>query len=256
MNPWLIATYNVNGIRARQETLLSWLAANKCQVAALQETKVQDSDFPAQPFQENGYALNYAGQKSFNGVALLSLERPDEIISALPGQEGQGARFQAARFADVWVINSYVPQGRAPDNPAFQDKLVFIRTVGEFIKENKFKNLVWLGDINVAPGQLDVYDPVKLKGQVGFHPEEQAALAETMEENGLKDLFREMHPEEQAFTFWDYRAPNGFKRNLGWRIDLMLVSPSMLARCRECWVDKHMRGQDKPSDHAPLLARF
>jgi exodeoxyribonuclease-3 len=115
--------------------------------------------------------------------------------------------------------------------------------------------ILWCGDINVAPGPLDVYDPKRLQGQVGFHPDEWAALARTMSW-GLSDLFRKFHPEEKQFTFWDYRLPKSFARDLGWRIDHMLASQALAANCLNCWVDSEPRGWEKPSDHTPILASF
>lgn len=258
MKNWQVATFNVNGIRARQEVLLRWLQHSNCQVVGIQETKVQNDDFPITPFVEQGYQASFVGQKSFNGVAVLSTEKPDEVRYALPGAEEQGARFIAARFGRIWVINSYIPQGRAADNPAFQDKLAFIRAMGAYIKANSLHkgDMIWLGDINVAPHNPDVHDPVKLKGQMGFHPDEQRELAQVMADCGLKDLFREKNPDAQEFSFWDYRVPNGFKRNLGWRIDHLLVSQSMLECCEKCWIEKSLRGQEKPSDHVPVIASF
>ncbi len=258
MSVWRIGTFNVNGIRARQDILLSWLSQSNCQVLGIQETKVQDSDFPASVYEELGFQVNYVGQKSFNGIALLSKRKPDELIDTLPGQEYLGARFMAARFGKLWVINSYVPQGRAVDDPAFQSKLKFIKAIGDYIRCHALnrQDLLWLGDINVATQDMDVHDPVKLKGQVGFHPDEQAALSEVMQSCGLKDLFREKNPGVRAYSFWDYRVPNGFKRGLGWRIDHMLATSALLERCESCWIEKELRGLPKPSDHAPVMASF
>ena len=254
----LLATYNVNGIRARLSTLLAWLDKDQPDIVALQETKSLDESFPFDAFALAGYQVSCVGQKSFNGVAILSKVQPDETIFALKGQEHLGARFLAARFGHLWILNTYVPQGRAADNPMFQEKLAFLQAMGQYIK-TAFKpldHIIWLGDINVAPHEMDVYDPVKLNGQMGFHPQERALLLQVMQDCQLTDLFRHLNPDEKMYTFWDYRAPNGFKRDLGWRIDHMLVSAPLAAACHKCWVEKQMRGQEKPSDHAPLVALY
>jgi exodeoxyribonuclease-3 len=250
-----VATFNVNGIRARQGLLQAWLEGSGCQVAALQEIKSQEQDFPQQAFSQN-YHIYIAGQKSFNGVALLCRQKPDEVVEKLPAAESWGARFLAARWGDLWIINTYVPQGRDPEHPAFQDKLNFLRAVDEYIKALAAPRLIWLGDINVAPGDLDVHDPVKLKGQVGYHPQEHQVLGRIMAERRLYDLFREKNPGVKEFSFWDYRVPNGFKRNLGWRIDHLLVSAAMRDACLACWIERDLRGAEKPSDHTPVLADF
>jgi exodeoxyribonuclease-3 len=250
-----VATFNVNGVRARQDLLSAWLEGSGCQLAALQEIKSQEQDFPQQVFAKN-YHIYIAGQKSFNGVALLCRQKPDEVVENLPAMESLGARFLAARFGGLWVLNTYVPQGRAPESPAFQDKLNFLHAVGEYIKALAAPQLIWLGDINVAPGDLDVHDPIKLQGQIGFHPLEHQMLSHVMSECRLYDLFREKNPGIKEFSFWDYRVPNGFKRNLGWRIDHLLVTAALREACLACWIERDLRGAEKPSDHTPVLADF
>lgn len=250
-----IATFNVNGIRARLPLLLSWLALHRPHILALQETKVQDQDFPQKQLADLGYHCSYWGQKSYNGVAVLSLTAPDQLRQGLPGFKGDEARFMAGLFDGIWVINSYVPQGRAVDDPAFAVKLDYLTQVKAFVAEY-FKatdHLIWLGDLNVALGPLDVYDPEKMDGQVCYHPQERSKIAAIME-LGLHDLFREMHPETRQYTFWDYRLRAGLSRNLGWRIDHMMVSKSVLTACRQVWVDTEPRKQERPSDHTPVVA--
>ncbi|MDR1396943.1 MAG: exodeoxyribonuclease III [Desulfarculales bacterium] len=254
-----IATFNVNGIRARLAPLLAWLDGEPgIQILALQEIKAREEDFPFPFFEERGFTVSCQGEKSFNGVAIISRIPPDDLVRGLPGREHLGARFIAARFANLWILNSYVPQGRSAADPMFTEKLRFIEAIGDYIQSRHQPGdaLIWLGDINVAPHDIDVYDPVKLKGQVGFHPEEQAALGEVMDKCRLYDLFRTKNPRARQFSFWDYRAPNGFKRDLGWRIDHFLVSKPVLEHCTACWIAKDLRGEDKPSDHVPVLASF
>jgi len=255
---WTLATYNINGIRARLEALVSWLDQLRPDVVALQEIKCEDSNFPSEALARAGYHATVWGQKSYNGVAILSRRQPAQAQRGFDdGQPLEEARLLTARVDGVWVINSYVPQGRDPGHPAFQDKLAFLERMGRHLRERFQPSdpLVWLGDINVAPEPLDVFDPKRLAGQVGFHPAEQQALAQ-VKAWGLTDLYRLHHPQEKQFTFWDYRLPKSFQRNLGWRIDHLLASEPMAEACRSAWVDTGPRGQEKPSDHAPVLASF
>lgn len=253
-----LATFNVNGIRARLGILRDWLAANRPQLVCLQETKVQDADFPAAELEAIGYHSVFFGQKSYNGVALLSLAELGEVQRGLPGLgPDQEARLISGRLGELLVINAYVPQGREVGHPAFTAKLEFLARLRQLLEEccHPDQAVVLAGDLNVAPGPLDVYDPQRLEGQVGFHPDERQAFSRLLEW-GLGDLFRQLNPEKRQFTFWDYRLPKAFARDLGWRIDHLLVSPSLAQACGSCWVDIAPRGLEKPSDHTPLLAEF
>lgn len=255
---WLVATFNCNGIRARMPILLDWLAANSPDVLCLQETKVQDKDFPAGPLEEAGYRAAYWGQKSYNGVAILSRVAPEEVWRGFDdGGEEDQARLVSARFGDRWVVNTYIPQGREVGSEHFAYKLEFFARLGRWFGErfDPRQEVLWCGDLNVAPADLDVHDPDKLRGHVCFHPDEQAALAETMGW-GFSDLFRRHHPDQRQFTFWDYRVPRGFKRDIGWRIDHIMVTAPLAAASVDCWVDPEPRGLVKPSDHTFLVAEF
>ena len=255
---WKLATFNVNGLRARLDNLLAWLAREAPDALCLQEIKCEDASFPLAAMQEAGYQAVFWGQKSYNGVAILSRRAPQQVLKGFAdGQPEPEARLLSALVDGVWVVNSYVPQGRDPGHPAFQEKLAFLERLGRFLQDRFTPSdpVVWLGDINVAPEALDVFDPERLKGQVGFHPVEQEALGRVMAW-GLTDLFRLHHPQERQFTFWDYRLPMSFQRNLGWRIDHLLATEPLALACRAAWVDTAPRGQEKPSDHAPVLAQF
>lgn len=255
---WRLTTFNVNGVRARLEILLPWLAANRPNVVCLQETKVQDADFPAEALRAAGYHVLFHGQKSYNGVAIASLSAPQD--------DGHGfgevwddpqARLIWARIDDVWVINTYAPQGRDPADPAFAYKLEFFERLRQWL-ETRFSpgdRLIWCGDINVAPQDIDLYDPVKLAGQVGCHPAERAAY-EAVVGWGFSDVFRLLHPQQKQFTFWDYRMRGALSRDLGWRIDHILASEALARSCTACQVDMEPRRQPKPSDHTPLTAQF
>jgi exodeoxyribonuclease-3 len=255
---WKMATFNVNGIRARLAAVMDWLQDHQPDVLCLQEIKCQDQDFPGDAFEAIGYVPQIRGQKAFNGVAILSKRPAAELVVAFgDGEPDDAARLIAARLDGVWVVNSYVPQGRDPSHPAFQDKLQYFGRLRKWI-EGRFQPdapLVWTGDLNVAPEAIDVYDPKRLAGQVGFHPAEQEALANVMAW-GLVDLFRKHHFGEKQFTFWDYRLPKSFERNLGWRLDHVMVTEPLARISIDCSVDMTPRGREKPSDHTPVWATF
>jgi exodeoxyribonuclease-3 len=253
---WSLATFNVNGVRARLPLLLAWLREASPEVACLQETKVQDADFPAEAFSELGYRVYFHGQKSFNGVAILCREEPGEVLTGLDDGDEQ-ARVMAVRLERAWVVNLYVPQGREVGHEAWEYKLAFLARVRAWLAERfePRQPLAVVGDMNVAPSDLDVFDPKRMAGKVSCTPQERAAL-EAIQQWGLSDMFRKHHPDARQFTFWDYRLPQSFKRDLGWRIDLILASPPLAAACTDCLVDTGPRGRPKPSDHTPVLARF
>jgi len=255
---WKVATFNVNGIRARLPIVLDWMGQHRPDVLCLQELKCQDRDFPLEAFRDTGYLLQVRGQKAFNGVAILTREEPREVLRAFDdGAPDEAARLLAVRVQDIWIVNSYVPQGRDPDHPAFQQKLEFFLRLKRWLVDrfDPTQPLIWTGDLNVAPEAIDVYDPKRLAGQVGFHPAEHQALAEVTAW-GLTDLFRRQHPGEKQFTFWDYRLPKSFVRNLGWRLDHIMVTEALAMGAVACEVDTQPRALDKPSDHTPVWAEF
>ncbi len=258
LSKWRVATFNVNGIRARLPVLLEWLSKQRTDVLFLQEIKCLEESFPSDPNTEMGYTMMFRGQISFNVVAILSFLEPEVELRGLEdGGDDSEARFLVVRVDGVWVVNTYVPQGRDPLDPAFQHKLQFFSRLKRWF-EGRFQRseaVIWTGDINVAPEPLDVFDPERLDGEVGFHPAEREALRETLSW-GFADLFRRVHPDRRQFTFWDYRLRGGFSRNLGWRIDHMLVTEPLAAVCLACEVDMEPRAASKPSDHTPLWADF
>jgi exodeoxyribonuclease-3 len=253
-----IATFNINSVRLRQESLLNWLKKADIDILALQETKVEDKDFPLAPFAAAGYHAVYKGEKGRNGVALLSRQAAKEVSFGLDGVGEPGeARLIRAVFGDMTLINTYVPQGREAGTAYFQYKLRWLRGMRRYLDTyaKKEQNVVWLGDLNVAPEAVDVYDAQKLAGQVGFHPDEQAALSYS-KEWGLSDLFRQKAPAGGQYTFWDYRVPNALKRGLGWRVDHILGTKSVAARVVSAYVAVSLREEDRPSDHAPLVVEL
>lgn len=255
---WSLVTFNVNGIRARLATVVEWLGTHRPDVLCLQEIKCQTRDFPSDPFLEAGYVVNVRGQKSFNGVAILTKSPPSELLlEPGDGERDDEARFIAALVDGVWVVNTYVPQGRDPADPAFTYKLEFLARLKRWFADrfDPGDPLVWTGDINIAPDELDVFDPKRMDGKVGFHPAERAALADVASW-GFVDLFRSLHPGMKQFTFWDYRLPQSYQRNLGWRLDHIMVTEPMAGIAVGCSVDGEMRSRPTPSDHAPVMAEL
>ena len=253
------ATFNTNSIRARMPIIMEWLRQEKPELLCLQETKVQDKDFPKGEFEGVGYQAIYRGQKSYNGVAIVGKLAPIDIRLNLYGDEDQGeeARFISARINDIPVINVYVPQGFAPGTDKFDYKLRFLKDLLSYIKENydsKFP-LLLAGDLNVALESIDLFDPEGLQGEAGFHPDEQALLREYLEW-GFVDIFRKHQKDRGHYTFWDYRIPNAFKRKMGWRIDYILATEPLAERSQKVWIDTEARTRQKPSDHTFLVAEF
>ncbi|MCE5333938.1 MAG: exodeoxyribonuclease III [Desulfobacteraceae bacterium] len=255
---WKIATFNVNGIRSRLDVVVSWLDRVKPDVLCLQEIKCRDPEFPVGALSEIGYESSVCGQKSFHGVAIVSRVSPDEVRRGFnDGQSDEEARLIAARIDGIWVFNTYVPQGRSPEHAAFQDKLLFFRRLGALFEREFTPDdpLIWAGDINVAPEDMDVFSAKRMAGKVGVHPLEREALGEVCSW-GFADLFRKHHPTEKQFTFWDYRLPESFRRNLGWRLDHIRATKRVAAASVACEADMELRGANTPSDHVPVWAEI
>jgi exodeoxyribonuclease-3 len=253
-----IATFNVNSVRVRLENLLAWLAEDDIDIVALQETKAQDKDFPVESFRAAGYHAAYKGEKGKNGVAIISKMPPESISFDLAGIGAPGeARLIQADFPGFSLINTYVPQGQEVGTDYFAYKLRWLAGMRDYLaaRFSPRDNVIWLGDLNVAPEARDVYDPKRLAGAVGFHPDEQAALAMVMAW-GLLDVFRRHVPEGGVYTFWDYRLPKALERGLGWRIDHILATAPLAEKSVGAYVAKHLRATERPSDHAPLVAEF
>ncbi len=252
-----LATFNTNSIRARLGIVVDWLEKEKPDVLCLQETKVQDKDFPADPFKQIGYEPVFRGQKSYNGVAILSRLPLEEIRLNLYEGENEEARFISARIQNIPLINVYVPQGFAPGTEKFDYKLRWLADLLVHIKRNHEPGLplLMMGDFNVALEPIDVYDPEGLRGEVGFHPDEQSIFREYLAW-GLVDVFRKHHQGGGHYTFWDYRIPNAFKRKMGWRIDYILATEALAEKSESAWIDTEPRTRQKPSDHTFLVAQF
>ena len=253
-----IATFNANSIRMRLGVILRWLEANRPDVFCVQETKVIDEQFPLRDIEAAGYHAIFRGEKSYNGVALLSLQAPRETWFGLDdGGQADATRLVAARVGPVWVVNTYVPQGREIDHPMYRYKIEWLRRLRACF-ERHFKpsaRLVWVGDLNVAPGEADIYNAAEQTDHVCYHADVRKAFAEVMDW-GFVDVFRKHHPEPGQYTFFDFRTPNAVKRGMGWRVDHILATRPLAATSRDCRIDLQPRLGEKPSDHTMLLADF
>lgn len=254
-----IATWNVNSIRSRLTHVIDWLRANNPDVLCLQETKVQDAEFPTEPLEDLGYTVTYWGQKSYNGVAILSVAEPAQVQRGLPDDEPDAQRrFLAATIEGIRILCAYVPNGGdSPKLPKFEYKMQFLYHLEQYFTETYRPNdaLLLCGDFNIAPGDLDLFEPDNYRETVMFHSREHAFLNRWLEW-GLVDLVRQQHPQESGlYTWWDYRT-TAFPRNRGWRIDHIWVTQPLVERCLATSIHRDERGKDKPSDHVPVMAEF
>ena len=252
-----IATYNANSIRSRLPNLLNWLEENNPDILCLQETKVQDQDFPVQAFFDRNWQIVFHGQKQYNGVAILSRYPIDDVQIGLPNDPLSEARFISARIGPYTIVNTYVPQGRERESEKFEYKLNWFNLLKTHFNNSLTKDdsVIWVGDLNVARENIDVHDPDRLWGHVCFCQEVHDAF-ENVLEWGFEDVFRLFHTEPGHYTFWDYKVPNGFKRNLGWRLDYILTDRQTAKSCKNCWIDTAARQSEKPSDHTYVIAEF
>jgi exodeoxyribonuclease-3 len=252
-----VATFNANSIRSRVEIINNWLSKNSPQILCMQETKVQDEDFPVEAFGDMGYQLVFRGQKKYNGVAIFTDRPVESAVKSLPGDPNDEARFLSISYGDIAVINTYIPQGQSHKSDKFKYKLQWFSLLKKFFNENLRPDqpILWMGDLNAAMSDIDVYDPKGLWGSVCFCVEIQKAMKD-MIDWGFVDLFRQFHPDEGYYSFWDYRLPNGFQRNLGWRLDYIMASRPLANLCTDCRIDMSPRGFDKPSDHTFVIAEF
>ena len=251
-----VATWNVNSLRVRGEQVLQWLKDTQPDVLALQETKMQDPDFPHPEFTAAGYHSVFSGQKTYNGVALLSRHPMTDFIRDIPDFDDPPRRVLAATIGDFRVINLYVPNGQAPGTEKFAYKLRWLEALTRWLAKEAAAHpgLVVLGDFNVAPEDRDVHDPAAWVGSVHVSPEERAALRGLLD-LGLVDAFRHFEQPEKSFSWWDYRQ-GGFRRNHGLRIDLILAHQKLLPRLRKVVIDVDPRRVERASDHTPVIASF
>ena len=251
-----IATWNVNSLKVRLPQVVEWLSARGPDVLCLQETKLEDDKFPAADIKAAGYHPVYAGQKTYNGVAILCRVEPTEVVAGIPGYEDPQKRVLAALIGGIRTICIYVPNGENTVSDKYRYKLEWLAHLQKWLKAElaAYPQLAVLGDFNIAPDERDVHDPKAWEGQVLFSPPERAAFAELLE-LGLVDSFRLSERPDKMFTWWDYRM-NAFKRNLGLRIDHILLSRDLAENCERCEIDRDMRARERPSDHAPVVAEI
>lgn len=251
-----IATWNVNSMNVRQGHVVEWLQAQQPDVLVLQEIKQTTEKFPAHALRDIGYHSVASGQKTYNGVAVISKVEPTDPVTELPGIDDPQRRVLASSTGDVRVINLYVPNGSEVGSEKYAYKLKWLGLLRDFLEYElaAHENLVVLGDFNIAPADEDVYDPEKWGDAILCSPLERQALSALLD-LGLVDVFRKFDQPEKAFSWWDYRAA-GFRRNAGLRIDLILSSKAMAARCTSSYIDKEPRAWDRPSDHTPVIAEF
>lgn len=251
-----IATWNVNSLNVRLPHAVEWLSAAQPDVLVLQEIKQTTDAFKGGPFAELGYTSVASGQKTYNGVAVISRSIATDIVTDFPGFEDPQRRILASTIDGIRVINLYVPNGSEVGSEKYDYKLGWLKALRGFLEGELLthENLVVLGDFNIAPDDRDVYDPEKWGDDILCSPAERQAL-KTLLDLGLSDVFRQFDQAEKTFSWWDYRAA-GFRRNAGLRIDLILASRALATRCSASYVDREPRTWDRPSDHAPVVAEF
>ena len=252
-----IATWNVNSMQVRLPHVLEWLAAQQPDVLVLQEIKQLTEAFPVESMGHAGYDAIASGQKTYNGVAILTKKEPTgDPVTDFPGFEDPQRRILATTIDGVRVVNLYVPNGHSVGSEKYEYKLGWLEALHGFLETELVANdkLVVLGDFNIAPDDRDVHDPEAWREKILCSTPERQALRRILD-LGLHDTFRLFEQEEGVFSWWDYRAA-GFRRNAGLRIDLILTSEAMTERCQASYVDKEPRAWERPSDHAPVIAEF
>jgi len=254
-----IATYNVNSIRVRVDVVLAWLEAHAPDVLCIQETKCQDEAFPALLMASTGYHVHYRGMKSYNGVATLSREAPEEVAFGFDDQlpEIDDARLMRVVVRGIPIINTYVPNGYKLGAPQYEYKLAWFGRLRNYFSKHLSPDApaVWCGDMNVAPEPIDVHSPEKHLKHVCFHETVRKAYKDAVEW-GFIDVFRRLYPDRQQFTFWDYLRPSSLEQNKGWRLDHILATRPLAERCRILDVDIAPRRQPRASDHTFVWAEF
>lgn len=251
-----LATWNVNSIRVRLPQVLDWLESHPVDVLCLQETKITDETFPFAELAQAGYTAVTAGQKTYNGVAILSQHPLSDIRKNNPLYPDEQQRIIAATLSDIRIICVYVPNGQAPGTAKFDYKLSWLSAFHHWIREEQrsYPSLAILGDYNIAPEDRDVYDPLAWQGKALVSPVERAAFSGLMS-LGLKDAYRLFEQPENGYSWWDYRQA-AFRRDMGLRIDHILLSEALFATCTACTIDREPRSWPQPSDHAPVIAEL
>ena len=249
-----LATWNVNSLKVRLPHLIDWLASANPDVVCLQELKLEDAKFPLDALRAAGYSAVFSGQKTYNGVAIVSRQPLEDVVSGLPGFEDPQRRVISASVGGVRVVCLYAPNGQAIASDKYEYKLSWYAALHAWLREElaRYPQLAVLGDLNIAPEDRDVHDPKAWEGQVHVSEPERAAFRQLLA-LGLTDSFRLFEQAEKSYSWWDYRMM-GFRRNAGLRIDFILLSAALAEKCTACAIDKAPRKLERPSDHTPVIA--
>lgn len=251
-----LATWNVNSLSVRLPQVLDWLATNPVDVLALQELKLTDDKFPHQAFKDAGYESVCFGQKTYNGVALITKSNASDIIKNIPGFDDEMARVITGTVDGIRVVGAYFPNGQEPGSEKFEYKMEWLKGLRSWLKTEilSHPNLVLMGDFNITTDDADVWDPIALEGTIHCTDEERYELA-ALKALGLVDAYRLFPQAAKSFSWWDYRNA-GFRRNQGLRIDYVLVSKALSSQTKACIIDKTPRKNERPSDHAPVVVEI
>ena len=251
-----IASWNVNSLKVRLPHVLEWLAGARPDVLVLQEIKQASEAFPVDAFAEAGYQACVNGQKTYNGVAIVSRSPSGELVCDIPGFDDPQRRVLVSTIDGMRVVNLYVPNGQSVGSEKYEYKLSWLAALRDYLGDElkRFDRVVVLGDFNIAPDDRDVYDPVKWGDDILCSPPEREALRKIID-LGFTDVFRKFDQPEKSFSWWDYRRA-GFQRNAGLRIDLILASDAMTEACESSYIDREPRTWERPSDHTPVIAEF
>lgn len=251
-----LATWNVNSLSVRLPQVLDWLAANPVDVLALQELKLTDDKFPHQAFKDAGYESVCFGQKTYNGVALITKSNATDLIKNIPGFDDEMARVITGTVDGIRVVGAYFPNGQEPGSEKFEYKMEWLKGLRSWLKTEilSHPNLVLMGDFNITTDDDDVWDPIALEGTIHCTDEERYELA-ALKALGLVDAYRLFPQAAKSFSWWDYRNA-GFRRNQGLRIDYVLVSKALSSQTKACIIDKTPRKNERPSDHAPVVVEI
>ena len=252
-----VATWNINGLRARLDFVVHWLRSRQPDVVGLQELKVSENEFPFDVFESEGYSAVVEAQKAWNGVAILSRRPPELRQKGLPGEEALGARLVEAQIGDLTFLTVYCPNGKHVGHPDFSRKLAWFDSLSTYLHNHHSSKqpVILCGDLNLCPAPIDSWNEEGLEGQI-FHSREERERFDDLRELGLVDLFRQRYPRQQKFSWWDYRA-GSFHRNQGLRIDFLLATAPVVGRLTEVTIDREYRKKQEgmiASDHAPVFA--
>jgi exodeoxyribonuclease-3 len=253
-----IGTYNVNSIRSRLHIVIPWLKQNRVDVLCLQETKVDDQHFPYEEFHNAGYHVSFSGSKGHNGVAIVSLKKPEDVVIGLDSEPKDFDRLIGCNYSGVTIVNSYVPQGFEIESPKYEYKLQWIKRLRNYFRRivHDKQFFLWCGDINVAPEEIDVHNPKSQKNHVCFHENVRSEYTK-IRSIGFVDIFRKHNPNKPAqYSFFDYRVRDAVKRKIGWRVDHILANSLLADKSVNSYIDLKPRLMTKPSDHTVVVAEF